>query len=75
MLLWVEIQESRFESAWVAFDGIWYSEKVNEIEGKLKWYSLLFHPVLACYGSEIEAEKFSKGSQFEALFYWIENDK
>jgi len=35
----------------------WCSGKVNEIEGKSKWFSLLFHPVLACYGSKMVAEK------------------
>jgi|GEM_PF-4726645 len=37
--------------------GILHSGKPNTIEGKLIWFSLLFHPVLACYGCKMVAKK------------------
>jgi hypothetical protein len=35
-------------SDWVVYVGLWYSEKVNEKEGKPKWFFFLY-PGLACY--------------------------
>jgi hypothetical protein len=50
----------------VVYPVTWYSGKLNKIEGKPFWFSLLVHPVMACYGSKMVAEKeslFKKSTQ------------
>ena len=46
----------------------WCSGKPNNIEGKLIWFSLLFYPVMAYYGSTMVAKK-------ESLFEKFANEK
>jgi len=42
--------------SFLSISGIW--ENINKIEGKPKWFSLNFYPVLAWFGSKMVAEKF-----------------
>jgi len=48
----------------VVYPVTWCSGKPNNIEGKLIWFSLLFYPVMAYYGSTMVAKKESLFEKF-----------